>query len=357
MLARMLERETAEAFDLSNRVTIEVGSASFRTVRGYTIIAALLDEIAFWPSEDSAEPDYEVLNALRPGMATIPNAKLLCASSPYARRGALWDAYRRHFNRNDADALVWQADTRTMNPTVPQRIIDEAMSRDQPRALAEYGAQFRSDVESFIAREAVDACVEAGVREHGALPGIRYHAFVDPSGGSSDSFTLAIGHKSEGVAIVDAVRERKSPFSPTEVVEEFAALLKTYRIAKVHGDRYAGEWPREQFRKAGITYEVAKKAKSDLYRDLLPALNSRKIELLDHDRLINQLVGLERRTSRGGRDSIDHAPGAHDDVANAVAGLCASILTGAGYDTSGDWIGDLEPTRFTFGQRLALYGR
>jgi hypothetical protein len=31
-------------------------------------------------------------------------------------------------------------------------------------------------------------------------------------------------------------------------------------------------------------------------------------------------LGLERRTSRGGRDSIDHAPGSHDDLANAAAG-------------------------------------
>ena len=65
-------------------------------------------------------------------------------------------------------------------------------------------------------------------------------------------------------------------------------------------------------------------AKSDLYRDMLPLLNSGKVELLDHPRLISQLCGLERRTARGGRDSIDHAPGQHDDLANAVAG--AAIL-------------------------------
>ena len=35
---------------------------------------------------------------------------------------------------------------------------------------------------------------------------------------------------------------------------------------------------------------------------------------------MTQITSLERRTVRGGRDSIDHAPGAHDDVANAVAG-------------------------------------
>jgi hypothetical protein len=33
-----------------------------------------------------------------------------------------------------------------------------------------------------------------------------------------------------------------------------------------------------------------------------------------------QLCTLERRTSRAGRDSINHAPNAHDDVGNAAAG-------------------------------------
>ena len=60
--------------------------------------------------------------------------------------------------------------------------------------------------------------------------------------------------------------------------------------------------------------------KSELYRDLLPIINSGAVDLLEHDRLVMQLTSLERRTSRGGRDSIDHAPGAHDDVLNAVAG-------------------------------------
>ena len=94
-----------------------------------------------------------MLNALRPGMATIPNSMLLCASSPYARRGALWDAHRRHFAQDGDPILVWQADTRTMNPTVPQILIDEA-ARDPASAQAEYGAQFRSDIESFVSREA-----------------------------------------------------------------------------------------------------------------------------------------------------------------------------------------------------------
>jgi hypothetical protein len=300
MIAKMIERETAVSFDLDNGVAIEVGTASFRTTRGYTIVAALCDEIAFWyTEEDAAEPDYEVLNALRPGMATIPNAMLLCASSPYARRGALWDAHRRHFAQDKDPILVWQADTRTMNPTVPQSLIDEATERDPASASAEYGAQFRSDIESFVSREAVEACISPGVRERPPLTGVRYFAFTDPSGGTSDSFALAIGHRQDTTAILDAVREVRPPFSPESVVAEFAGLLKYYRVRSVTGDRYAGEWPREQFRKLGIQYELSQKPKSDLYRDFLPLVNSKQVDLLDLPRAVAQLISLERRTARG----------------------------------------------------------
>jgi hypothetical protein len=85
---------------------------------------------------------------------------------------------------------------------------------------------------------------------------------------------------------------------------------------------------KEPFRRHGISYEVSKKAKSDLFRDMLPLLNSGRITLPRHDRLIAQIVGLERRVSRAGRDSIDHAPGAHDDIANTVGGVVASASGG-----------------------------
>jgi hypothetical protein len=133
--------------------------------------------------------------------------------------------------------------------------------------------------------------------------------------------TLAIAHREkDGTVVLDAVRERRPPFSPEAVVAEFAELCRGYRVTKVLGDRYAGDWPREAFRRHSLAYEVAAKVKSDLYRDLLPLINSGRVELLDERRLVAQICGLERRTARGGKDSIDHAPHAHDDLANAAAG-------------------------------------
>jgi hypothetical protein len=339
MLAQLIESETRESISLRNRVVIEVHTASFRSTRGYAIIAGLLDELAFWPTDEgSSEPDVEVINAIRPGMATIPGAMLLCASSPYARRGALHDAYRKHFGKDGDPVLVWKAPTREMNPTLPQHVVDEAMAADPISAAAEYGAEFRSDIESYVSRDAIEACVAVGVRERAPVPNVAYAAFVDPSGGSADSFTLAIGHQQDSVAVVDAVREIKPPFSPEGVVVEFVELLKRYSISTVTGDRYGGEWPREAFRKLGIAYELSPRPKSELYRDFLPLVNSRQVELLDDARSIAQLCSLERRSARGGRDSIDHAPGAHDDIANAIAGLAVGLGGTPGYDVSGDWI-------------------
>jgi hypothetical protein len=220
-----------------------------------------------------------------------------------------------------------------MNPSVPQTHIDEHMADDPARASAEYMAQFRTDIESFISREAVGACIAHGVRERAPEPGVTYEAFTDPSGGSADSMTLAIAHRQGDLTIIDVLRERKPPFSPEDAVAEFATLLRSYRISKITGDGYGGEWPRERFRNYGIVYETATKTKSDLYRDLLPAINSGQVELPDDARLVAQIVGLERRTARGGRDSIDHAPSGHDDLANAVAGVVSQFnkpMVGAG---------------------------
>ena len=210
-----------------------------------------------------------------------------------------------------------------MNPSYPREIIDAAYEADPSSAAAEYGAQFRTDVETFVSREVVEAATVTGRFELPPVPGISsYVGFCDPSGGSSDSMTLAIAHSDRATkcAVLDAVRERRAPFSPDNVVSEFAVLLKSYGIRKVTGDNYAREWPRERFRVHGIDYDPAEQNKSEIYLSFLPALNSGRVELLDHAVLSGQLVGLERRTARGGRDSIDHTPRGHDDVANAVAG-------------------------------------
>jgi hypothetical protein len=328
-LERLIEREQRESIELSHGTTVEVITASKAAPRGRSYALAIIEEAAFLPQDSSSDPDTELLRALRPALSRVEGSMLVVISSPYARKGELWRAWERYYGKDSPSSLVVQADTLTLNPRFDVREIERARFEDPASAAAEYGAEFRRDVESFVAREVVEAAIADGCRERPPRPGIDYRAFVDPSGGSVDSFTLAIGHAEvrggQPVAVLDALREQRPPFSPESTVEEFAALLRTYGVRHVEGDRYAGEWPREAFRRYGIEYEPAGAPKSDLYRDALAVLNAGRVELLDHERLKTQLVGLERKTARGGRDSIDHPPGGHDDVANVACGLACRL--------------------------------
>lgn len=322
-IKKLEQRRTMESIELNNQVAIEIHTSSFRTIRGYTIAACLLDEAAFFRSdEDSSNPDKEILTAIQPAMKTIPNSLLLCASSPYGRKGILWENYNNYYGEkgegND-EILVWQAPTWVMNRSLSRESLDRHFREDFSSANAEYGAEFRTDVESFVRREAVEQCTMFGRYE---LPpsGEPYIIFVDPSGGSQDSFTLAVAHKAGDRVVLDCVREVIPPFSPDDVVQEYCNIVRSYGTSYVMGDRYGGEWPRERFDAYDIYYEVATRTKSDIYRDFLPLVNAGMVELLDHEKMLLQLINLERRVSVTGRDTINHPPGQHDDVINAAAG-------------------------------------
>jgi hypothetical protein len=324
----LVRKPLTSSVEFTTGVTVEIATASYRTTRGYTVVGLLLDEVAFWRSDDSAEPDTEILTALRGGMATIPDALLLAGSTPYARKGELYRAHQDYYGRAIPDTLVWNADTLSMHRTPRlERFIAKEFEKDPVAAASEYGMDghvtFRSDVESFVDPEAFELATASGRKELPKEDGRRYYAFTDPSGGSQDAWTLAIAYfdRERDKAILAAMQERIPPFSPASVVEDYARLLEAYGIGEVEGDHYGGEFPRELFRKHGITYRPAERPKSDLYKEWLPLLNGQRVELLDIPRLKAQFCGLERKVARSGQDSIDHAPGGHDDAANAVAGV------------------------------------
>jgi hypothetical protein len=265
-LKQMVLRQTADEIDLINGITIAVKTSDYRAVRGVTIVCCICDEVAFWDSQ-GVNPDKEIFQALRPAMATVPAAKLLVISSPYAKYGVLFEAHRQHYGREDTPVLVWQSETRVMNSNISQDMIDAEMEADPEAARSEWFAQFREDVEAAFSLESIEACVIPGRSELLPAQNLSYVAFTDPSGGRHDAFTVAIAHRSGDKAVVDLVRGWKAPLDPSEVVKECAEVLRPYRIKTVTGDAFAGEWPRQQFRKHSIAYAVSEKNRSQLYLD------------------------------------------------------------------------------------------
>ena len=323
-----LRKETTEGFMLNCGTRIEILAGDFRTVRGYTLLAAVVDEACFfgYEAESKIKSDTELVRAIKPSLATV-GGKLICISSPYARKGWCFQQHTRHHGNPAGRTLVWNCPSRTMNATLPQRIVDEAMAEDMQAAKSEYLGEFRDDVCDFITREVVEALVANGCPVRLPRPHTDYVAFADLSGGRADDAALAIAHRDGRRVVVDYARRWRPPFNPHTVIDEMAEELRRYEIKRVTGDNYAAEFVARAFEGNGIRYTKAELPKSMLYAELLPRLCSGEIELPDNDDLVSQLSRLERRTRAGGRDIIDHPHGGKDDLANAVAGVATVAAT------------------------------
>ena len=169
-------------------------------------------------------------------------------STVYRRAGLLFAKWREHHGK-DSDVLVIRAPSVTFNPTLDQKEIARDVELDPDRGAAEWLSEFRSDLADFVDRRVIDACTVPGRHELPRISGTHYVGFVDPSGGSADSFVAAVAHMDagNGIAVLDAVREIRAPFSPEVATEAHATFLTSYRIKSVRGDKYAGDWPSEQF--------------------------------------------------------------------------------------------------------------
>jgi hypothetical protein len=322
ILRKLVREDLKEEIVLKNRIVIEIKTNSYRSIRGFTCLAAVLEETAFWRSDLTANPDREVINALRPALGTIPESLLISISTPYSRRGILYDTYKRSFGQAGR-TLVWKAPSLVMNPTLDAELVKDALREDPAAAAAEWECEWRADIESFLPFEALQACVVTDRTEIPPLHGVRYTAFIDPSFGGQDSFTLAIAHGELGgqVRILDLIREFKPGFRPEQAVVELSAVVKAYRCFEVISDRFSRDWVKTEFEKYGVRVKFSPKSVSELYLDFLPLVTSRAVELLDNRRLIGQLGNLERRVRSGGRDLVTHFPGQHDDIGNAAAGV------------------------------------
>jgi hypothetical protein len=324
-LSTMVRNRLKESIELTNGVRVEVHTANFRTVRGYTAIGAILDEAAFLRSDDSASPDTELLAAVRPALASIPGAVLLAISSPYARKGEVWNNFREHYGKPNSPVLVWKATSREMNPTLNPLVVQAALLRDRAAASSEYLAEFRDDIGGFLSIEEIERAVVRGRTLLPYIETLKYRAFCDPSGGRNDSMVLAIAHGEKDRAVLDLVREIRAPFSPQQAVEEFCELLRAYHVSEVRGDRYSASWVSEAFERNRVRYIASDRNRSEIYLEFLPALTSGQIELLDNERMKNQFAALERRTGAA-RDMVDHPVGGADDVSNAAAGAVVLAL-------------------------------
>jgi hypothetical protein len=322
LLAREVVSAGVHEIMLKNGTMIAVHSNSFRTVRGRTLVACVMDELSFWRDETSATPDVETYRAVLPSLATT-NGMLIGISTPYRRMGLLHAKHRDHFGQDGDDVLVVAGPSKMFNPLLDDDVIAAQRAADPAAALAEWDAEFRADISAFLDDALIDAAVEHGrPLEMPPVGGVHYQVFADTSGGvGADSYTLAIGHKVGQHAVVDVLRGTHGGFDPQSVTRDYAELAKEYGIRSVVGDSYGAGWVAGAWSACGMTYKRAELPKSQVYLEAIPLFARGLVRLPDHARLLRELRLLERHTHRSGKDTVDHPRGGHDDHANAVCGV------------------------------------
>ena len=311
---------TASEIRLQGNIVIATHTNSFRTIRGRSLLACIMDESAFWRDETSATPDVECYRAVLPALATT-QGMLIGISSPYRRSGLLFTKFRDHYGASSRNILVVRGPTVAFNPTIDKKLITTARQEDPEAARAEWDAEFRSDLAALLDDATIDAAVEhSRPLELPPDPALRYVAFVDASAGRHDAFCISIGHREGDRFVADVVRGRKPPFDPAQVAAEYAELSREYRCGEVVGDNFAGEWVKGAFEKNGVSYRRSPLVKSQLYLESLPHFARGAISIPNHAQLIRELRLLERRTHRSGRDTVDHPASGSDDYANVLCG-------------------------------------
>jgi hypothetical protein len=333
---------TGDEIRLRNGNVICTLASDFRTLRGRTLLLAVLDEASFLRDETSSTPDIEAARALLPGLATT-GGMLVVLSSPYRRAGLLFQLHRDYFGKDSDDTLVVAGPSLLFNPTLDTAMIAAAREADPQAALSEWDGEFRTDLSALLDDASIDAAVDQS--RPAELPpreGVDYFAFTDASAGRHDAFTLCIAHREGERVVADVIRGRKPPFDPASVAAEYAALALQYRCGVVVGDNYSGDWTVNAFTAGGVEYRRSPLTRSELYLEGLPLFARGLVSIPANTTLLRELRLLERRTARSGRDFVDHGVGGSDDYANSLFGALhlaakppeARLLDGCG-DTWG----------------------
>jgi hypothetical protein len=99
LLNSLVDDVLATEIVLTTGITIACFPCTLRSLRGWSMPAGVMDELAFYRLEGQADADVEVQASIRRGMINFPSTRLVKISTPYMKGGVLFDDFRRGLRR------------------------------------------------------------------------------------------------------------------------------------------------------------------------------------------------------------------------------------------------------------------
>jgi phage terminase large subunit-like protein len=324
MITNIRAGQVESEIQLVNNIDILVAAANARHVRGSNIVAAFPEEGCFF--RDSETGNYtlgEIINALRPGMLTLPDSKLIRVSSPWIKAGPMWEDYK--FRGERPDTLSWKLPSWEMNPALPEKELAAERVRDEAYFLREFGCEFVEAANVLLPADLVDAAVMRGVPEFPPKPGVLTVCGLDPSS-KGDDFAEAYAYTFEGRIYLAKARAWRAPgrgkyIDYNVVLPQVIATMKHYGAPKAYSDQVSAAAIDAELRKAGLQFEQSTSygtKATGKFQTLRSKIISGQVVLPDQAELITQLKRLEEILAEGGRSTVEARQG-KDDLAIACA--------------------------------------
>ena len=320
-------------------IAIKVGAASKKTTRGRAVCTLLCDEIAFWNlDKDSAEPDTEILKAIRPSLLQFGNqGTIIKLSSPATKQGVLYEEWLRREELR-GEYLQFKAPSWTWNTILPIEEFKKEHSYDPDGFDTEFRANFVDSISNFIQPEFVDLCTVKGVTFQTPADEreVQYSAAIDAAF-KNDRFGFSLvgfnGKRVTQYVLKFWEGSKKHPVQAHEVAAYIRTICNEYGVTNVVGDQYAFQPLREIFLQYGVnliegTFTNIYKRK--IYFGLKRLIHSQQIDLLDIPLLAKEIKELQVEQSPSGQIKIGHPQGGNDDLATVTAVASYVALENAG---------------------------
>lgn len=317
LLSRLIEKTTDLELTLKNDVKIIAGPCTSASLRGLPIAVLILDEIAFFRLEGVTQ-DETIFGSLLVRQAQFEFGKYFLISTAGSKQGLFFQEFDKGFRQEDR--LTIQADTRFVNPEIPQKFLNKEKARNYDNWRREFQAEFSEKLEAFFSLELMQRpFVLAGDLSYESE--YKYHLGLDQSGLSGkDRFALAIAHKEEGLAVVDVVRSWETKDLDI-ILDEIEKLAITYHLTEISIDRYSKGYVENSFRKIGLTIKI-RPSLADVFVVLKAKMIQDKLQLPDRPDIRAGLKNTIAIYNKSNKLTIFHerGPEGHADEIDAVAG-------------------------------------
>ena len=289
------------------------------TIRGQTADLIILEESAFIKSD--------IVSQVIMPMIAATQGDLIQISTPFSKN---------HFYKatKDPNYKVHQTDY-TQCPNITEDYIKEVRENMTAMEFAmEFLAQFVDDSDSYFSLDLINSCIEDyELHDHTSAlhPKSKFVCGADfAAQGKDDSVQLIVeqnNYTMEDKHIrVCAIFEQPKT-KQTENVGQIKYLHSKYYFEKVYCDYTGlGEGPVDfLIESLGSKVEGSRftvQSKEDMYSNLKILMESGRLKLPNHKKLLFQLADLQYERTSSGNTKIHHRTGGRDDCCDALALAC-----------------------------------